>query len=95
MIIFTLLGEAFLPSANYLKAFGLLLPFTVIAYIWGNQWMIVLKKEGELAKILAVSNIVGIICLILTITKLSIFAIPVSIALGELTKLVLIIKLIK
>ena len=95
IIISTILGDAFLPSANYLRAFGLLLPITVIAYIWGNQWMIALKKEGELARILLISNLIGIFCLVLTITKLEIFAIPVSITFSELTKLVLIIKSIK
>jgi len=94
-IISILLGEAFIPSADYLRAFGFLLPITVIAYIWGNQWMIVLKEEKILSNILLISNSIGIVCLILTISKLEIFAIPFSIALSELIKLFLIMKSIK
>ena len=94
-IITILLGKSFIPAANYLKAFGLLLPLTIISYIWGNQWMIVLKKEDQLANIFLISNIFGIFCLILTISKLEIFAIPLSISLSELIKIILIIKSIK
>ena len=89
------LGKAFIPSANYLRAFGLLLPIPVISYIWGNQWMIILQKEEKLSKILLISNLIGVVCLILTVSILEIFAIPLSIALSELIKLILIIKSLK
>ena len=89
-MISTFLGKAFIPSANYLRAFGLLLPIPVISYIWGNQWMIILQKEEKLSKILLISNLIGVVCLILTVSILEIFAIPLSIALSELIKIILI-----
>ena len=94
-MISTFLGKAFIPSANYLRAFGLLLPIPVISYIWGNQWMIILQKEEKLSKILLISNLIGVVCLLLTVSILEIFAIPLSIALSELIKIILIIKSLK
>ena len=92
LIISVLLGSEFVPSANYLRAFGLLLPITVISYIWGNQWMIIINKEKVLSKILFFSNLVGIITFLLIVTNFKIFAIPISIAFSEIIKLTLIIK---
>ena len=94
-IISILLGPEFLPAANYLRAFGLLLPITVISYIWGNQWMIILNKEEALSKILLISNLVGIITFLLIVTKFRIFAIPISIVFSETIKFTLIVKSIR
>ena len=94
-IISVFLGSQFIPSANYLRAFGLLLPISVISYIWGNQWMIILNKEKRLSQILLISNLIGIILFLLIVPQFEIFSIPISIAFSELIKFVLIVKSLK
>ncbi len=91
-IISVILGTDFVPSKNYLRAFGLLLPVTVISYIWGNQWMVIINKEQELSKILLISNIVGIITFLIIVENFKIYAIPISVAFSEIIKFALIIK---
>ena len=94
-IITVFLGEEFIHSANYLRAFGLLLPVTVISYIWGNQWMIVIYKEEKLSKILLISNLVGITLFLIIVSKFEIFSVPISIAFSEVVKFILIINALK
>ena len=91
-IIYLVLGGEFIESSKYLISFGFLLPLTVISYIWGNQWMIVLGKEKDLSKILIISNLVGIIILAVLMPKYLIFSIPISICVSEILKIILIIK---
>ena len=44
-LISIFLGEKYLVAENFLKAFGALLPLTVISYTWGNQWMVIVGKK--------------------------------------------------
>ena len=75
-IISLLLGDEYLPAANYLKSFALLLPLTVNSYIWGNQWMIAMKQERQFSMISILSNLIAISFLIVSLSELKIFAIP-------------------
>jgi len=72
-----------------------LLPVTVISYIWGNQWMIVINKEERLSKILLISNLVGITLFLIIVSKFEIFSVPISIAFSEVVKFILIINVLK
>tara|TARA_Y100000768_G_C23975369_1_gene682752 strand:- start:960 stop:2204 length:1245 start_codon:yes stop_codon:yes gene_type:complete len=94
-IIFLLLGEQFLGSESYLKSFGFLLPLVVPGYIWGNQWMIVLGKEKEYSQISVLTNFIGIMTLFFLIPKFLIYAIPISISISELLKILLISRSLK
>tara|TARA_Y100000768_G_C23982331_1_gene686611 strand:- start:1609 stop:2757 length:1149 start_codon:yes stop_codon:yes gene_type:complete len=89
-IINILLGANFLVAEKYLKAFGFLLPLTVIAYIWGNQWMPILGKEKVFAQISAFSNLIGILALFLLMQRFLIFSIPMAIAISEIIKIFMI-----
>ena len=94
-IIFLLLGEQFLGSESYLRAFGFLLPLVVPGYIWGNQWMIVLGKEKRYSQISVLTNFIGILILFFLIPKFLIYAIPISISISELLKILLISRSLK
>ncbi len=94
-IILLILGEQFLESESYLRAFGFLLPLVVPGYIWGNQWMIVLGKEKKFSQISVLTNFIGILTLSFLIPKFLIYAIPISIGISELLKIFLISKSLK
>ncbi len=94
-IIFLILGEQFLDSESYLRAFAFLLPLVVPGYIWGNQWMIVLGKEKKFSQISALTNFIGILTLSFLIPKFLIYAIPISISISEVLKIFLISKSLK
>ena len=68
-IIYLLLGNKFISAENYLKAFGFLLPLTVISYIWGNQWMVISGKEKKLAFLMR--NMLSILLITLNMKKKS------------------------
>ena len=94
-IIELILGESFIDASSYLKAFGFLLPLNIFSYIWGNQWMIALGKEKKLSQLSIISNIIGILMLLILMPRLLIYAIPVSIVIMEIFKLFLIQKELK
>ncbi|MFL3051559.1 MAG: oligosaccharide flippase family protein [Candidatus Neomarinimicrobiota bacterium] len=94
-IIYLLLGNKFISAENYLKAFGFLLPLTVISYIWGNQWMVVLGKEKKFSQISSLSNIVGVVALFFLMPKFLIYAIPISISISEILKIIMIVIYLK
>tara|TARA_Y100000996_G_scaffold279114_1_gene220075 strand:- start:1820 stop:3064 length:1245 start_codon:yes stop_codon:yes gene_type:complete len=94
-IIYLLLGNKFISAENYLKAFGFLLPLTVISYIWGNQWMVVLGKEKKFSQISSLSNIIGVVALFFLMPKFLIYAIPISISISEILKIIMIVKYLK
>ena len=94
-IIFLALGEQFLNSENYLRAFGFLLPLVVPGYMWGNQWMIVLGKEKKFSQISVLTNFIGILALFFLIPKFLIYAIPISISISEVLKILLITRHLK
>ena len=94
-IILLILGEQFLESESYLRAFGFLLPLVIPGYIWGNQWMIVLGKEKKFSQISVFTNFIGILTLSFLIPKFLIYAIPISIGISELLKIFLISRSLK
>lgn len=94
-IIFLALGEQFLNSENYLRAFGFLLPLVVPGYVWGNQWMIILGKEKKFSQISISTNFIGILTLFFLIPKFLIYAIPISISISEVLKILLIARFLK
>ena len=94
-IILLILGEQFLESESYLRAFGFLLPLVIPGYIWGNQWMIVLGKEKKFSQISVLTNFIGILTLSFLIPKFLIYAIPISIGISELLKIFLISRSLK
>ncbi len=89
-IITILLGSNFLVAEKYLKIFGFLLPTTVVAYIWGNQWMVILNKEKTFAQISAFCNLVGILSLFILMPKYLIYSFPIAIAVSEILKIIAI-----
>ena len=91
-LISIFLGEKYLVAENFLKAFGALLPLTVISYTWGNQWMVIVGKEKIFSRISILSNIVGIICLIILVPKYLIYAIPMAIGVSEIIKIIFILR---
>tara|TARA_B100000902_G_C26521766_1_gene533576 strand:- start:30 stop:527 length:498 start_codon:yes stop_codon:yes gene_type:complete len=94
-IIYLLLGNKFISAENYLKAFGFLLPLTVISYIWGNQWMVISGKEKKFSQISLLSNAIGIVALLFLMPKLLIYAIPISISISEILKIIMIVRSLK
>ena len=94
-IIYLFLGNKFISAENYLKAFGFLLPLTVISYIWGNQWMVILGKEKKFSQISLLSNVIGIIALFFLMPKFLIYAIPISISISEILKIIMIVRYLK
>ena len=94
-IIYLFLGNKFISAENYLKAFGFLLPLTVISYIWGNQWMVILGKEKKFSQISLLSNALGIVALFFLMPKFLIYAIPISISISEILKIIMIVRSLK
>ena len=94
-IIYLFLGNKFISAENYLKAFGFLLPLTVISYIWGNQWMVILGKEKKFSQISLLSNAIGIVALFFLMPKFLIYAIPISISISEILKIIMIVRYLK
>ena len=94
-IIYLFLGNKFISAENYLKAFGFLLPLTVISYIWGNQWMVILGKEKKFSQISSLSNAIGIVALLFLMPKFLIYAIPISISISEILKIIMIVRYLK
>ena len=91
-IVVFFLGNNFSDAENYLKAFGFLLPLSVISYVWGNQWMIILGREKKFYQISMASNSIGILLLIMLMPKFFIYAIPISISFSEILKIIMITR---